>query len=218
MKRKEQEETFRHPRDYQHLYLRCSRCRQLNSATDMSCRYCGANLWNAEVIRGDDYERLDPNEVRRSCFWAIVPGLGLMREGLWGWGLLLFGTAVTFTLLDLPHRVSWVLLVDGRTRIFVDGVWVTCLVLSILSAISVFVTFLAALQRLGLPLPQGKEWGLLVARLVAGYLLFFFVLTTVVETIFELEGFVVLLLVAPGLAIALRLGWILVKPFFGMGE
>ncbi len=84
------------------------------------------------------------------------------------------------------------------------------------SAISLFVTFLAVLQRLGLPLPQGKEWGLLIARLVAGYLLFFFVLAIVVEAIFD-NASVIVPLLAPELAIALWLGWVLVKPFFFKG-
>ncbi len=192
MKWDDQTPRRKRPRDYQQLHLRCPRCHRLNSATDIACRHCGANLLQAEVIRGTDYEPFDANEVRKSCLWAIIPGWGLLREGQWGWGILLFGLTVALIAFCWMEPLTPS---EGALLLSV-------LVFGILSAVSVFVTFFAALQRMGVPPPQGREMLLLVARLIGGYSCFLLAIPATY-------------MVSPvGAFVVAWIGWLLVKPFF----
>jgi len=153
--------------DYQQLRLRCPKCGQLNAATDIGCRYCGADLLKAELIRGSDYDRFDPNDLRKSCLLAIVPGLGLLRERKLVSGLLMLGVAI---FLLVWAWSSWTHYEEEAT--FLALIW-----FSALSIASVFSTFLVALDRMGMTRPGAKEQLILLGRLVVAYVLIWLALT-----------------------------------------
>jgi ribosomal protein S27E len=175
--------------DYQQLRLRCPQCGRLNVATDIACRYCGADLFKAEIIRGTDYERFDANDLRISCLLAIMPGLGMLREGKWVTGLLmlLFATFLAALLWAGWRNYELPLL--------------PLLLLPLLSAVSVFATFLAALDRMGMPRPEGRDFWILLGRLLGGYAL--------------IAIAVLFCWVLPVSVVALWLSWRLLQPFFG---
>jgi ribosomal protein S27E len=175
--------------DYQQLRLRCPQCGRLNVATDIACRYCGADLFKAEIIRGTDYERFDANDLRISCLLAVMPGLGMLREGKWVTGLLmlLFATFLAALLWAGWRNYELPLL--------------PLLLLPLLSAVSVFATFLAALDRMGMPRPEGRDFRILLGRLLGGYAL--------------IAIAVLFCWVLPASVVALWLSWRLLQPFFG---
>jgi hypothetical protein len=175
--------------DYQQLRLRCPQCGRLNVATDIACRYCGADLFKAEIIRGTDYERFDANDLRISCLLAVMPGLGMLREGKWVTGLLmlLFATFLAALLWAGWRNYELPLL--------------PLLLLPLLSAVSVFATFLAALDRMGMPRPEGRDFWILLGRLLGGYAL--------------IAIAVLFCWVLPVSVVALWLSWRLLQPFFG---
>jgi ribosomal protein S27E len=175
--------------DYQQLRLRCPQCGRLNVATDIACRYCGADLFKAEIIRGTDYERFDANDLRISCLLAVMPGLGMLREGKWVTGLLmlLFATFLAALLWAGWRNYELPLL--------------PLFLLPLLSAVSVFATFLAALDRMGMPRPEGRDFWILLGRLLGGYALI------AIAALF--------CWVLPVSVVALWLSWRLLQPFFG---
>jgi len=175
--------------DYQQLRLRCPQCGRLNVATDIACRYCGADLLKAEIIRGTDYERFDANDLRISCLLAVMPGLGMLREGKWVTGLLmlLFATFLAALLWAGWRNYELPLL--------------PLFLLPLLSAVSVFATFLAALDRMGMPRPEGRDFWILLGRLLGGYAL--------------IAIAVLFCWVLPVSVVALWLSWRLLQPFFG---
>jgi hypothetical protein len=175
--------------DYQQLRLRCPQCGRLNVATEIACRYCGADLFKAEIIRGTDYERFDANDLRISCLLAVMPGLGMLREGKWVTGLLmlLFATFLAALLWAGWRNYELPLL--------------PLLLLPLLSAVSVFATFLAALDRMGMPRPEGRDFWILLGRLLGGYTL--------------IAIAVLFCWVLPVSVVALWLSWRLLQPFFG---
>jgi ribosomal protein S27E len=175
--------------DYQQLRLRCPQCGRLNVATDIACRYCGADLFKAEIIRGTDYERFDANDLRISCLLAVMPGLGMLREGKWVTGLLmlLFATFLAALLWAGWRNYELPLL--------------PLFLLPLLSAVSVFATFLAALDRMGMPRPEGRDFWILLGRLLGGYAL--------------IAIAVLFCWVLPVSVVALWLSWRLLQPFFG---
>jgi hypothetical protein len=175
--------------DYQQLRLRCPQCGRLNVATETACRYCGADLFKAEIIRGTDYERFDANDLRISCLLAVMPGLGMLREGKWVTGLLmlLFATFLAALLWAGWRNYELPLL--------------PLLLLPLLSAVSVFATFLAALDRMGMPRPEGRDFWILLGRLLGGYTL--------------IAIAVLFCWVLPVSVVALWLSWRLLQPFFG---
>jgi ribosomal protein S27E len=175
--------------DYQQLRLRCPQCGRLNVATDIACRYCGADLFKAEIIRGTDYERFDANDLRISCLLAVMPGLGMLREGKWVTGLLMLLFA---TFLAALLWAGW--------RNY-DLPLLPLLLLPLLSAVSVFATFLAALDRMGMPRPEGRDFWILLGRLLGGYALI------AIAALF--------CWVLPVSVVALWLSWRLLQPFFG---
>jgi DNA-directed RNA polymerase subunit RPC12/RpoP len=175
--------------DYQQLRLRCPQCGRLNLATDIACRYCGADLFKAEIIRGTDYERFDANDLRISCLLAVMPGLGMLREGKWVTGLLML----------LPATFLAALLWAGWRNY--DLPLLPLLLLPLLSAVSVFATFLAALDRMGMPRPEGRDFWILLGRLLGGYAL--------------IAIAVLFCWVLPASVVALWLSWRLLQPFFG---
>jgi hypothetical protein len=175
--------------DYQQLRLRCPQCGRLNLATDIACRYCGADLFKAEIIRGTDYERFDANDLRISCLLAVMPGLGMLREGKWVTGLLML----------LPATFLAALLWAGWRNY--DLPLLPLLLLPLLSAVSVFATFLAALDRMGMPRPEGRDFWILLGRLLGGYAL--------------IAIAVLFCWVLPVSVVALWLSWRLLQPFFG---
>jgi len=175
--------------DYQQLRLRCPQCGRLNVATDIACRYCGADLFKAEIIRGTDYERFDANDLRISCLLAVMPGLGMLREGKWVTGLLMLLFA---TFLAALLWAGW--------RNY-DLPLLPLLLLPLLSAVSVFATFLAALDRMGMPRPEGRDFWILLGRLLGGYTL--------------IAIAVLFCWVLPVSVVALWLSWRLLQPFFG---
>lgn len=175
--------------DYQQLRLRCPQCGRLNVATEIACRYCGADLFKAEIIRGTDYERFDANDLRISCLLAVMPGLGMLREGKWVTGLLMLLFA---TFLAALLWAGW--------RNY-DLPLLPLLLLPLLSAVSVFATFLAALDRMGMPRPEGRDFWILLGRLLGGYAL--------------IAIAVLLCWVLPVSVVALWLSWRLLQPFFG---
>ena len=175
--------------DYQQLRLRCPQCGRLNVATDIACRYCGADLFKAEIIRGTDYERFDANDLRISCLLAVMPGLGMLREGKWVTGLLMLLFA---TFLAALLWTGW--------RNY-DLPLLPLLLLPLLSAVSVFATFLAALDRMGMPRPEGRDFWILLGRLLGGYALI------AIAALF--------CWVLPVSVVALWLSWRLLQPFFG---
>jgi hypothetical protein len=175
--------------DYQQLRLRCPQCGRLNLATDIACRYCGADLFKAEIIRGTDYERFDANDLRISCLLAVMPGLGMLREGKWVTGLLMLLFA---TFLAALLWAGW--------RNY-DLPLLPLLLLPLLSAVSVFATFLAALDRMGMPRPEGRDFWILLGRLLGGYAL--------------IAIAVLFCWVLPVSVVALWLSWRLLQPFFG---
>ena len=180
--------------DYQQLRLRCPQCGRLNVATDMACRYCGADLFKAEIIRGTDYERFDANDLRISCLLAVIPGLGLIREGRWVSGLLMSLSAVFLAAL------LW----SGMSNYELS--FLPLVLLPLLSAASVFTTFLAALDRMGMPRPEGRDFWILLGRLLGGYAL--------------IAIAVLFCWMLPVSVVALWLSWRLFQPFFGktMGD
>jgi ribosomal protein S27E len=175
--------------DYQQLRLRCPQCGRLSVATEIACRYCGADLLKAEIIRGTDYERFDANDLRISCLLAVMPGLGMLREGKWVTGLLmlLFATFLAALLWAGWRNYELPLL--------------PLLLLPLLSAVSVFATFLAALDRMGMPRPEGRDFWILLGRLLGGYAL--------------IAIAVLFCWVLPASVVALWLSWRLFQPFFG---
>jgi DNA-directed RNA polymerase subunit RPC12/RpoP len=175
--------------DYQQLRLRCPQCGRLNVATEIACRYCGADLFKAEIIRGTDYERFDANDLRISCLLAVMPGLGMLREGKWVTGLLMLLFA---TFLAALLWAGW--------RNY-DLPLLPLLLLPLLSAVSVFATFLAALERMGMPRPEGRDFWILLGRLLGGYTL--------------IAIAVLFCWVLPVSVVALWLSWRLLQPFFG---
>jgi len=175
--------------DYQQLRLRCPQCGRLNLATDIACRYCGADLFKAEIIRGTDYERFDANDLRISCLLAVMPGLGMLREGKWVTGLLMLLSA---TFLAALLWAGW--------RNY-DLPLLPLFLLPLLSAVSVFATFLAALDRMGMPRPEGRDFWILLGRLLGGYAL--------------IAIAVLFCWVLPVSVVALWLSWRLLQPFFG---
>jgi ribosomal protein S27E len=175
--------------DYQQLRLRCPQCGRLNVATDIACRYCGADLFKAEIIRGTDYERFDANDLRISCLLAVMPGLGMLREGKWVTGLLMLLFA---TFLAALLWAGW--------RNY-DLPLLPLFLLPLLSAVSVFATFLAALDRMGMPRPEGRDFWILLSRLLGGYAL--------------IAIAVLFCWVLPVSVVALWLSWRLLQPFFG---
>jgi ribosomal protein S27E len=175
--------------DYQQLRLRCPQCGRLNVATEIACRYCGADLFKAEIIRGTDYERFDANDLRISCLLAVMPGLGMLREGKWVTGLLMLLFA---TFLAALLWAGW--------RNY-DLPLLPLLLLPLLSAVSVFATFLAALDRMGMPRPEGRDFWILLGRLLGGYTL--------------IAIAVLFCWVLPVSVVALWLSWRLLQPFFG---
>jgi len=175
--------------DYQQLRLRCPQCGRLNLATEIACRYCGADLFKAEIIRGTDYERFDANDLRISCLLAVMPGLGMLREGKWVTGLLMLLFA---TFLAALLWAGW--------RNY-DLPLLPLLLLPLLSAVSVFATFLAALDRMGMPRPEGRDFWILLGRLLGGYAL--------------IAIAVLFCWVLPVSVVALWLSWRLLQPFFG---
>jgi len=175
--------------DYQQLRLRCPQCGRLNVATDIACRYCGADLFKAEIIRGTDYERFDANDLRISCLLAVMPGLGMLREGKWVTGLLMLLFA---TFLAALLWAGW--------RNY-DLPLLPLFLLPLLSAVSVFATFLAALDRMGMPRPEGRDFWILLGRLLGGYAL--------------IAIAVLFCWVLPVSVVALWLSWRLLQPFFG---
>lgn len=209
MKVPNQKSHRQQPPDYQLLQIRCPRCGRMNGATDLSCHHCGADLFKAELIRGDDYERINPEEVRKSCLWGIVPGLGLIREGRWLFGFLFFGGTISVVLL-----------------MALEENYTACLFLPLAFSIaSVFISFLAAVHRIGVALPTNRECLLFLGRLIAGYLLFlvsgFLLFGVSIRLLFMISAinpfaipFVFFCLLPISIAAA-WLGWQLVKPFFG---
>lgn len=175
--------------DYQQLRLRCPQCGRLNVATEIACRYCGADLLKAEIIRGTDYERFDANDLRISCLLAVMPGLGMLREGKWVTGLLML---LSTTFLAALLWAGW--------RNY-DLPLLPLFLLPLLSAVSVFATFLAALDRMGMPRPEGRDFWILLGRLLGGYAL--------------IAIAVLLCWVLPISVVALWLSWRLFQPFFG---
>jgi hypothetical protein len=175
--------------DYQQLRLRCPQCGRLNVATEIACRYCGADLFKAEIIRGTDYERFDANDLRISCLLAVMPGLGMLREGKWVTGLLMLLFA---TFLAALLWAGW--------RNY-DLPLLPLFLLPLLSAVSVFATFLAALDRMGMPRPEGRDFWILLGRLLGGYAL--------------IAIAVLFCWVLPVSVVALWLSWRLLQPFFG---
>jgi ribosomal protein S27E len=175
--------------DYQQLRLRCPQCGRLSVATEIACRYCGADLFKAEIIRGTDYERFDANDLRISCLLAVMPGLGMLREGKWVTGLLMLLFA---TFLAALLWAGW--------RNY-DLPLLPLLLLPLLSAVSVFATFLAALDRMGMPRPEGRDFWILLGRLLGGYAL--------------IAIAVLFCWVLPVSVVALWLSWRLLQPFFG---
>jgi DNA-directed RNA polymerase subunit RPC12/RpoP len=175
--------------DYQQLRLRCPQCGRLNVATEIACRYCGADLFKAEIIRGTDYERFDANDLRISCLLAVMPGLGMLREGKCVTGLLMLLFA---TFLAALLWAGW--------RNY-DLPLLPLLLLPLLSAVSVFATFLAALDRMGMPRPEGRDFWILLGRLLGGYAL--------------IAIAVLFCWVLPVSVVALWLSWRLLQPFFG---
>jgi hypothetical protein len=175
--------------DYQQLRLRCPQCGRLNVATEIACRYCGADLFKAEIIRGTDYERSDANDLRISCLLAVMPGLGMLREGKWVTGLLMLLFA---TFLAALLWAGW--------RNY-DLPLLPLLLLPLLSAVSVFATFLAALDRMGMPRPEVRDFWILLGRLLGGYAL--------------IAIAVLFCWVLPVSVVALWLSWRLLQPFFG---
>jgi hypothetical protein len=175
--------------DYQQLRLLCPQCGRLNVATEIACRYCGADLFKAEIIRGTDYERFDANDLRISCLLAVMPGLGMLREGKWVTGLLmlLFATFLAALLWAGWRNYELPLL--------------PLFLLPLLSAVSVFATFLAALDRMGMPRPEGRDFWILLGRLLGGYAL--------------IAIAVLFCWVLPVSVVALWLSWRLLQPFFG---
>jgi hypothetical protein len=175
--------------DYQQLRLLCPQCGRLNVATEIACRYCGADLFKAEIIRGTDYERFDANDLRISCLLAVMPGLGMLREGKWVTGLLmlLFATFLAALLWAGWRNYELPLL--------------PLLLLPLLSAVSVFATFLAALDRMGMPRPEGRDFWILLGRLLGGYALI------AIAALF--------CWVLPVSVVTLWLSWRLLQPFFG---
>ena len=175
--------------DYQQLRLRCPRCGRLNLATDTGCRYCGTDLFKADFIRGSDYDRFDPNNLRKSCLLAIVPGLGLLRERKVFSGLaMLFAGAY----LLIAFWFDWV---QGElAALFI-------LLIAALSIASVFVTFLVALDNMGMPRPSKREQFILLGRLVVGY----FLLAIALLTCWLL----------PVSVLAVYLAWRTLQPLFG---
>jgi hypothetical protein len=175
--------------DYQQLRLRCPQCGRLNVATEIACRYCGADLFKAEIIRGTDYERFDANDLRISCLLAVMPGLGMLREGKWVTGLLMLLFA---TFLAALLWAGW--------RNY-ELPLIPLLLLPLLSAVSVFATFLAALDRMGMPRPESRDFWILLGRLLGGYAL--------------IAIAVLFCWVLPASVVALWLSWRLLQPFFG---
>jgi ribosomal protein S27E len=175
--------------DYQQLRLRCPQCGRLNVATDIACRYCGADLFKAEIIRGTDYERFDANDLRISCLLAVMPGLGMLREGKWVTGLLMLLSAIFLAALLWAGWRNY------------DLPLLPLFLLSLLSAVSVFATFLAALDRMGMPRPEGRDFWILLGRLLGGYALI------AIAALF--------CWVLPVSVVALWLSWRLLQPFFG---
>lgn len=175
--------------DYQQLRLRCPRCGRLNLATDTGCRYCGTDLFKADFIRGSDYDRFDPNNLRKSCLLAIVPGLGLLRERK-----VFSGLAMLFVgaYLLIAFWFDWV---QGElAALFI-------LLIAALSIASVFVTFLVALDNMGIPRPSKREQLILLGRLVVGY----FLLAIALLTCWLL----------PVSVLAVYLAWRTLQPLFG---
>jgi hypothetical protein len=175
--------------DYQQLRLRCPQCGRLNVATEIACRYCGADLFKAEIIRGTDYERFDANDLRISCLLAVMPGLGMLREGKWVTGLLMLLSAIFLAALLWAGWRNY------------DLPLLPLLLLPLLSAVSVFATFLAALDRMGMPRPEGRDFWILLSRLLGGYAL--------------IAIAVLFCWVLPVSVVALWLSWRLLQPFFG---
>ena len=175
--------------DYQQLRLRCPQCGRLNVATEIACRYCGADLFKAEIIRGTDYERFDANDLRISCLLAVMPGLGMLREGKWVTGLLILLSATFLTALLWAGWRNY------------DLPLLPLFLLPLLSAVSVFATFLAALDRMGMPRPEGRDFWILLGRLLGGYTL--------------IAIAVLFCWVLPVSVVALWLSWRLLQPFFG---
>ncbi|MCS7185480.1 MAG: hypothetical protein RMK89_00855 [Armatimonadota bacterium] len=175
--------------DYQQLHLRCPRCGRINAVTDMACRYCGSDLFKADVIRGTDYDRFDPNDLRKSCLLAIVPGLGLLREKKLFSGFLMLlasGFLLAWSLFGWLHYELAIL---------------PFVMLAAFSIASVFVTFIVALDRMGMQRPDKQGQLILLGRLVAGYTLIAFALM-----------FCWLL---PFSVVAIYLAWRILQPFFG---
>lgn len=175
--------------DYQQLRLRCPRCGRLNLATDTGCRYCGTDLLKADFIRGSEYDRFDPNRLRKSCLLAIVPGLGLVweRKVISGLAMLFAGAC-----LLIAFWLEWV---QGElTALFV-------LLIVALSIASVFVTFLVALDNMGMPRPSKREQLILLGRLVVGYSLL----------AIAFLACRILIISVP----AVYLAWHILQPFFG---
>ncbi|MFN3422512.1 MAG: hypothetical protein ACK40X_12390, partial [Armatimonadota bacterium] len=188
---------YRRVADYQQLRIRCPRCERLNLATDTGCRYCGTDLLKADFIRGSDYDRFDPNDLRKSCLLAIVPGLGLLRERKVISGLaMLFAGACLF----IAFWLDWVQGELAALSIFL---------IVALSIASVFITFLVALDRMGIPRPSRREQLILLGRLVAGYLLLVIALLT--RLLLPVSALCSLL---PVLVLAVYLTWRLLQPFF----
>jgi ribosomal protein S27E len=175
--------------DYQQLRLRCPQCGRLNVATEIACRYCGADLLKAEIIRGTDYERFDANDLRISCLLAVMPGLGMLREGKWVTGLLMLLSAIFLAALLWAGWRNYELPL------------LPLFLLPLLSAVSVFATFLAALDRMGMPRPEGRDFWILLGRLLGGYAL--------------IAIAVLFCWVLPASVVALWLSWRLFQPFFG---
>ncbi len=175
--------------DYQQLRLRCPNCGRLNLATDTGCRFCGWDLLKAELIRGTDYDRFDPNDLRISCLLAIVPGLGLLRERKLPSGfLMLFAAGLLF-------GYFWL----GWTNY--DFPILPLLMLIALSIASVFVTFLVALDRMGMQRPDKQGQWVLLGRLVAGYAL--------------IAAALMFCWLLPMAVVAVYLAWRILQPFFG---
>jgi hypothetical protein len=146
-------------------------------------------LLKAEIIRGTDYERFDANDLRISCLLAVMPGLGMLREGKWVTGLLMLLFA---TFLAALLWAGW--------RNY-DLPLLPLFLLPLLSAVSVFATFLAALDRMGMPRPEGRDFWILLGRLLGGYALI------AIAALF--------CWVLPVSVVALWLSWRLLQPFFG---
>lgn len=175
--------------DYQQLRLRCPNCGRLNLATDTGCRFCGWDLLKAEVIRGTDYDRFDPNDLRISCILAIVPGLGLLRERRLFSGISLL---VVSGLLAVYTWIGW-----SSYEIPL----LPLLLLTAFSIASVFATFLVALDRMGMPRPDRRGQLILLGRLVGGYAL--------------IASALIFCWLLPLSVIAVYLAWRTLQPFFG---